>query len=295
MNEYSKGVLGGLLRICGLVMLTSGLSYGVTVACVNNSTLQIDDIDNAAPNGCGSVNMSFENMVMSTTGTDGGFSASTAETNVNVSAGANPTLPVNLTFSPTANADWDENDNNDSLRITLNYLAVVHTGGLYGPGNSLSYTAASGPGFNWFLDTISFAASGAKSDSDDTLTVTTTICLNGTTATGAGCSNTALNQAVITLTFIAGQTNPNFSCAESSAVFTCAAGVLDVESTYHVTQIGVRTVVFGERPGNGSRVDLDSFTLGFNSYTDTPEPSTLGMMSAALVGLGFLARRRRKI
>jgi len=285
-------------HLLGLLFFASATSYASISACATAATGTVLTGLNGSGNGCAAVDLSFENLVVSGANAGGGFVAPTL---VNSAAYTTSTAPVGnniatagLTLNPITNGDWERTtgNNSSSLNATFEWVANTHSSGTYGAGTPYSQPNA---GYGWFFDAISLLTNGNVTSvgAGNSITVTQTVCLNATTT--ASCAANALG--TLTALYNPGAGTAAFLSCTGSAFLTCANGnaTLDILNTIHVTQIAFSTSIALARNSSGT-VDLNFFTTNFDQFADTvaPEPSTFGLMGAALIGLGIAKRRRRR-
>ena len=132
-------------------------------------------------------------------------------------------------------------------------------------------------------------------------------CADGTTGGAADCGPETL-PAGVTLTITIDQTSPSFSPAALSVNATLTSGTITGTSTGGVAVVWstASTVTFGSdlysigptndplNPPSSGGPNFGSLTLnGLITNESLPEPSTLSLMGAGLIALGFAARRKR--
>jgi hypothetical protein len=132
-------------------------------------------------------------------------------------------------------------------------------------------------------------------------------CFNGTTGVSANCGPEVLS-ASVSLTITIDQTNPGTAPVALSLDATIGNGTITGNSTGtvsvswasastanlagYVYSIGPLTQPLVP-PSSGGPNFGDLSLQGTIINTAAPEPATFGMLGAALVGLGFLARKRK--
>lgn len=116
--------LARILAFSSLMVVSAGIGQGATSACVSSGLTQtIDSIDNAAPNGCGAINLSFENFILTgAAATTSSFVDPTVATMAVNASGTTPTATTTFTVLPTTGGDWDANSSNSDLRMTLDFI-----------------------------------------------------------------------------------------------------------------------------------------------------------------------------
>jgi len=266
-------------------------------------------LSGALTNGCAAVDLSFSNFGLSASNTgENGFVtptlANTAVYSTNSGSSGNTVGPISLTINPVTGGDWDastgDNAGNGNMVFTVSYAVMTHNGGFWNGGSGPTY-AAPNPGYDWFLDVITPTISGVANNSvssTQTITVLTTLCLGQTSI--AGC--TGANQATILATIPETPGAISYTCNGNAGGvgfnFSCTNGVVNINNAFHATQVGVSSAFTMNHVaafGTGAPlIDLNSYTLSYSQFADTPEPSTFGLLGSALAGLGFLARRRRR-
>jgi len=284
--------------VASLALFSAGLSQAAISACAGSATgTLLNSGVSGAANGCAVVDLSFQNISLSGANGTGGFATSTiATTGVYASSTAfsgNTAGTATLTFDSTtaANADWIDGGAGGTLAATFSWVAVAHSSGSYGAGPT-NYTAPN-VGFFWYFDKVTPFINGAVptwSSGTQSVVVTTTFCLGAASTAGCAAPNTGTLIATI-----AEGSSISYTCGTASTtLYTCgAAGVLDTIASLRATQIAFSSVIAANE-GNGS-VQLTNFGFSYDQLAATPEPSTFGLLGSALLGLGFLARRRRKV
>jgi hypothetical protein len=170
--------------------------------------------------------------------------------------------------------------------MTITGSVTANSSGTYNSGAN-SYTQPLA-GYYWALTSIALNAAGTTSGGfGNSMLITQTICLN-TTAFSAGCGQ----RYTLTATWGGAAVSPTLGCAVAAGSgASCSGSTLLISQ--QVTAISFQTVVALDRVDHGVAT-LTSFGNTLNQSAQTPEPGTFGMLSAALVGLGVLAKRRKK-
>lgn len=296
-----EGMIGGLAAssrgvgaVVVLLSLSSITARAAITPCANSpvgTTLAVGGYIGSG-NGCAAIDLSFENFSI-TGGATGGFVAPTANNTAIWATGTLPVGdtvgPVRLTINPTPATNWESNNGNSTLTMTLNYIVVAHSSGSYTGG---SYPGPATSGFEWFFDALALTINGSVGNaSGQSIVVTQTICLNATTTTGCG----APALGVITATIPSNSSTPTYACSESSSFLNCTGGnqILDIINGLQVQQIALTTQITANRTNaTGNVVDLNFIQLEFTQYADTPEPSSWLLLGSALALIGFKTRRR---
>lgn len=277
------GTIGKALLFATILASTSIPASALVTACSSAATGTAISTYNALGTGCAAVNLSFENMALTGGSGSGGFVAPTTANTAVYSTGGG------LVFNPITAGDWDAGtgDGTSALAATFSYVAISHSNVAYSGGGG-TYTNAGTNRF-WSFSSITLAGSGSVSNTaGQSMTVTQTVCFGVTTA--AGCN--ASNQGILTASWAAGASTPTIGCSEGGAALSCASGVLNTTLTANQAYFSV--TIAANRVSGGTLVDLNSFTLTPGMIASAPEPSTFGLLGAALAGLGALARKRRK-
>jgi len=301
-----------LLPLIALTVVTTAPSYGVTAACASAATgTVLDNIDSANNGnnlnnalGCGSVDLSFDNVSFNGTPTaSGGYTAASLNnTALFVTGGTitnNTISQMSMTVNPTSSALWSSTYNAGSpsagaMSFTLNYSVTAQSSGSYGNGGSTAAYTQPDPGFRWYFDKISAGIAGTVTNIPGTTTqsavVTTTFCLGSNSIVGCAAANTG----TLTATIAEGSVI-SLACSASTASYTCASGAVTLVNTLRVSTIGFSSVVNLTRANNSSAgtVGLDSFSINFDQVAYAPEPSTFALLGTSLVALAVFAKRRQ--
>lgn len=309
---YLRQFMNTLLPILAACAITAVPGYAVTAACASTATgTVLDTIDSANSGnntnnalGCGSVDLSFDNLAFSGTPTaSGGYTAPTlTNTALFVSGGtiANNTISqMSMTVNPTSSTLWSStysaaSPSAGALTFTLNYSVTAQSSGSYGNGGSTTAYTQPDPGFRWYFDKISAGIAGTVTNIPGTTTqsavVTTTFCLGSTSV--VGCS--AANSGTLTATIAEGSVI-SLACSASTTNYTCSSGTVDLINTIRVSTIGFSSVVNLTRANNSNAgtVGLDSFSINFDQVAYAPEPSTFALLGSALIALGCARKRRQ--
>ena len=293
-------------------LMFAGTSWGAISACPTTAgtavTLASFANADAAADGCRNVDKSCDTFTIGTapnfTAADGSCSGKScsspvtpALTNILVystgtAASGSTAGPVNLFFLPGAgNYNWTLNgDGTQAQNATINYNMSANTGGAY-PTPTAPYT-------NWAINGLTFTPTltGMSNDVGNGAIITQVLCLSATsTVIGTG-GCLATNRVTITATYTpTGGTTGTYACS-GGANIACAASNSNV-ATFAAVLAASSSVTFDldRISGSGNLVSLGSILSSYSEIAVTPEPSTFGMLGAALVGVGFLARRRRKV
>lgn len=286
--------------IAGLFLAGASLSHGAVTACDGTEAAADVNVTNmsgygGATNGCAVIDLSFENLsLVSSTNTSSGMATSTL---TNLAAWATGSIPVgntvgaiNFYINSDNDANWDATSSQDGALITvLNYLVTAHSSGAFTGG---SY-ATPDPGFSWFFDQMVLNVNlNSNTDNANDVLIRQTVCFSGTVATcayGVGTSNT------LSALYTSGNTTTaTRSCQDNSTLLLCAGSntAFDILNSSQVSSFIISTRI--EILRDSGTVGLNWVGSEFTQFAETPEPGTFGLMGAALVGLGFFSRRRRK-
>jgi hypothetical protein len=244
----------------------------ITLATAN----LVDDNEMVSPTnaGCQVTNKVFDNFAVSGTGTGAlDISGNAISTGSIIVLGIDPAtvgIQQRLSFSPT----------------TTNLAVPEPAGTIATTGVDWSNITAGNTTVTTIIDFLvtpvlnsgTFGLRGMGVDytslnGDDQIVITVQACFNTTTACSASPSFTQ------TFTF-----NPT---GTSDQALTRVGSAF---SSFQSANYTVRVTASLDDNG-GSGITLNNFYLEFE---DTPEPSTFGMLGAALAGLGIMARKRRK-
>lgn len=289
MQIKTTRVQNSFLSMLFLMSFGAGISQAAISACSTTGTAITGY--SGASNGCATLDLSFQNIVLVSAGSSGSFGVPTAaSTNfftTSTSFTGNTATPLTATFGPGMFADWDGSSGGatSSLDMTITGSVTANSSGTYNGG---SYTQPLA-GYHWALTSIALNAAGTTSGGvGNSMLITQTICLN-TTAFSSGCGQ----RYTLTATWGGAAVSPTLGCAVAAGSGASCSGSTLVISPQTVTAISFQTVVALDRVDRGVAT-LTSFGNTLNQSAQTPEPGTFGMLSAALVGLGVLAKRRKK-
>lgn len=299
------------IAIVALFAASALPTYAVSAACASAATgTVLDTIDSANSGnntsnalGCGSVDVSFDNISLSGSSASGGYTAaSLTNTALFVSGGtiANNTISqMTMTVNPTSSTLWSSTYNSSTpnsaaMSFTMNYSVTAQSSGSYGSGGSTASYTQPDPGFRWYFDKISAGIAGSVtkipgSSNPQSAVVTTTFCLGSTAI--AGCA--AANSGTITATIAEGSVI-SLACSASTTNYSCSSGTVDLINTIRISTIGLSSVVTLTRSNDASAgtVRMDSFSVNLDQVAYAPEPSTFALLGAALIALAAYAKRR---
>lgn len=257
------GLMSGLAAVanaatnnCGTPVDNSGPPFGNPSTPITLATANAyGSSDLGAGAGCQIVNAVFDNFAVS--GTNFGTAPTTSNVTLlgTFTVGATG-LTERMAFAPSTAADWSNTaDNTRTLTIDYNGFHP----------NAFATRGISGVGI-----TVSSYNSG--SSTNDVVTLQVLVC-NSTLVipctAGASLFNTTYTVTVDGLNTFAGANFAQFASGNMS----------------------IRLIASWFDGSSSSGVAVTGFYVDF---LDAPEPSTFGLLGASLVGLAFLARRRRR-
>src|SRR6185295_6504218 len=124
----SRPILGTAL-ILGFAALSPTAGFAAIAACSGTGTGNaLSTYAAGLGNGCGAVDLSFENISLSSPVATGGGVAETTANNAIVVTGTTPQAGVTAQFDPTVAGNWSLNGpGNESTGATINYAALTHS------------------------------------------------------------------------------------------------------------------------------------------------------------------------
>lgn len=295
-------VRNSFLSILFLACFGAGMSQGAINACATSATGTVLNTISGVGNGCGSIDLSFENIAISgaSVASGSGFVAPSLLNTALYVTGSAPSGgsigAISLKFDPTTGSNWDSTVANDALAATYTYAAIAHSSGTYSSAPVISYNPPPS-GTIWAFSRLAPTISGTiESGSGPTAqaSVTTTFCLGA--ASTSGCSAADTGSIVATIT--AGSSIA-FACGSgttSTSNYSCTTGVITIANGVQVTTIGLSSVVNFNAPKADTKLfAITNFGATFDQITLTPEPSTVTMLGGSLLALGLLAKRRKRV
>jgi hypothetical protein len=283
---------GNLFKIIGLILCSTNLSWATVTACgvgAANKTALSTYGTASLGNGCSAVDLSFENFLITSTTNTGGFGTPATSTTSGYASGATTTSgntvgAVNFLLTPTTPSDWVGSNGNAQFVAQFNYVAIAHSTGGY-PAPSAGA---------WYFDSLQLLSGPIFTPSNvlNTISFTQTYCLGATTTVGCAAANLAIVKASYTGDGVL--VSSSLSCGASFV--SCTGGLADISNSLRFSTVAVTTDVNANRAtgsGAGGSITIGDFGTSFAQFAATPEPSTFGLMGAALAGLGLLSRRRK--
>jgi hypothetical protein len=291
------------LAVCALALTSS--SWATVTACAPSATG--NTLATYAPaavgTGCGSINMSFENLSLTEPVNNGTGTVQTAFNNAFFVTGAgasgNTMSPITATFDPTGN-NWittaTTSGSGNSYQAKINYAALAHTGGGYTGG---TYPTPSDVNLHWAFSSLTLNPLGSITGSvGGTLAIEVVlhICVGGTSIDPGPCPSG--NSALIIAQMNGNGSTFSFTCVASGFTWgSCGAGGFGsntINFTSHPVQIALQDLYSVSGVGTSGTLTLNSIDNVFGEGADTPEPATLGVVGLSLAALGALRYRRRK-
>jgi hypothetical protein len=313
-NSLKQGAIalfsGGhkILGVAGLLVFSASLSHATISACATTTTgsvITTYGTVNTNNNGCSSVDLNFDTL-SNTMGTDNVMRV--WATGGTITAGPTPntitttTLHTNgctVTTGCDAGSETSWYDTNGFSTVTGNeqFRVVANNG-----------SSNQDAGYRWAFSALNvIAPTFLNYGSSDVVTAVVSFCFDANTSATAntgGCAASGQNgQYTITwsangadsttVSALSGLATGNVT-ADGSGVgtqgvtFTIPTSIRLTANTIFVS------TVLTVNGANSSDLALLDFGYGIDQYGQAPEPSTFGLMGSALLGLGFLARRRRK-
>lgn len=294
-----------VLGIGALFVLGAGLSQAAVVAC-NTGTIGVDLPAQAIGNGCSSVDLNFVNLSTSFTQrywatagvpTTGPVPDTITTTTLHING-------CNATGGGGAAVACTDNTNNVFADTTNNGAAVTGTSAFLVQGNNGSN--APDAGYHWAFTSIAIGTPNLFSlTGTDTVSAAVTLCFQANSATVGSGGCLAANLATFTVAWDAATGSTTVSGTSFGSALTGASVTGGVVGTVQGVTLNLPTAsqifysvftstAFNLNTNGTSGVSIIDFSYGFNQTAITPEPSTYGMLGSALLGLGFLVRKRRR-
>lgn len=270
--------------ILAVMASAPGLSQAAINACTTTSTITA-----ASPSdGCSSVDLNFTNIGVSGFPTNTGSYNGTAGT-INTAATPDTITTTTMTMA----GSWGST-NSTATGGTVTTLVTANNGS----------NAPTEPNFLWALSGLTLTPTFSSFNQSDLVQAVVSICLGTgalTSASPGTGSCLAANQGQVTVTWNANLSSTALSGATgtlgssfSTAGGDAAALSFAINASVKYTTAYISTA-FTMTPSGNSGVLLTNWATGVDqtAVSSVPEPGTMGLMGLSLIGLGFLARRRK--
>jgi hypothetical protein len=281
----------------GLVLASIvGPAYAAPSACptTNVAGSAIDTV-----NGCYFVDQQFTNVTVSGNNQTSGPAVAVAErywaTGGAITTANTPDTMTQLIlhlngFNAAGANTWvDATVGGSAGTVTSNFRASANT---VAPLNQPQESA-----YHWVYTGINFTPTFSSLTNTDTVSVAVNFCFNATQATVGGTCLSG-NQGTFTATWGQNGTGTTGTITSSTtggtlgSTVTFVSNIPTITSASRYTSVSISSVF--TLTNSSSSLGLTEWAIGFNQVAVAPEPSTFGMMGAALLGFGLLARRRRR-
>ena len=298
MQIKTTRVQNSFLSMLFLMSFGAGISQAAINACTTTFATETAIPATSTANGCRQVDISFSNLSENFATGGMNYFATGAVPNTGATPDTVGAIVLNLDACPTpgtactggTTSNWrDQNGSTaGSTSGTIAFQATANNG----------FNSVSEAGYRWALTGISFTPTISSLTGTDLIQAVVTFCFASpgcTTGTGtAGGSFTVqwASTAGGTTTTLSGQTGLGTGVSISSGTGVTNP-TLSFTAAQNFTDVYIRTALTFTTSG-ASNVSLDNFAVQFDQTATSPEPGTFGMLSAALVGLGVLAKRRKK-
>ncbi len=267
--------------------LLSSVAWATDIACVSpEQTIAAALV--GGTNGCTTTGYNFLDFEVANTGTATffpavtAFSAPTAEFS-NAFSGSTTTLDFRTTGQSTGTgtctaSSWCEDANSATGTQSVNY-EISPTGQVVNLGL-----------------TIGTLQTPTNIHTGDTVFVKEQFCLGSATVSGCTAADLGFLEIQDVTTTVSGATawvTTTTVCTPGPATCTQTHPGSASINLFGQTVVGIEdTVSINDASNEGRPVFLDSFNNTIGDVSPTPEPGTLGLFSAAGIGLIFLRRRR---
>lgn len=305
MKNLEKLAISGVLRTPRVLLLlafTAGLSQAAISNCAVSGSVPFvtSPTSPVATDGCSSVDLNFVSFSKS-----GSTAAGLTGLTYSGTAGTINTVPVPDTITTT----------------TLNIASSQDLTGLAGPKQSsatysLSYqtnnngtNAVTDANYVWAFSGIFFRPTMTLNGGDLT-TITYTFCFNATAGTAGSGGCVATNQGSVTVDYtrsgtqvVGSVTSSSYGSAITGPGNGSAPTIIDLTTTSLQLTLSPNSqfssmflsanIVMTANTGQNSY--LTNFAVGYDqtAASTIPEPGTMGMLGAGLLGFGLLAGRKR--
>jgi PEP-CTERM motif len=284
--------LGAVLLIAGAGMVRPALASisGCPTSSAGSSLSSFGS--QGANDGCFQIDKNFDNFSVVTTGhnSDTG-NASTSNVDIFGTGGSISGSGAGSTITPIlANFDSTQfiaTSGTDTLNTVLDFQAAVN-------GNSAPTPA------QWAITGLTLSlgsfTSANPGNTGNSITVVEDFCVGAATF---NCTSSSTNfgfiEEQVVLHTSGAPTITDTHCYNDGATSCTSASGLSVTG-FVTSTVGISDSITIDRvSGASTDIFLDGFSNAFAQTAETPEPSTFALLGGALVGLGFIRGRRKKV